>query len=99
MCLSIAKLLCRRGGVVIFTDMKRYTDSDGKAALTFRAVASVRDTELCKRKHKHLSPSLMDKTKSRLAAFFDNDEDESSFPVRRIEPFFLFLRAHYSLLQ
>ena len=30
---------------------------------------------------------LMDKTKSRLAAFFDNDEDDSSFPVRRIELF------------
>lgn len=27
----------------------------------------------------------MDKTKSKLAAFFDKDEDESSFPVRRIE--------------
>lgn len=27
----------------------------------------------------------MDKTKSKLAAFFDNDEEESSFPVRRIE--------------
>jgi hypothetical protein len=37
----------------------------------------------------------MDKTKSRLAAFFDNDEDESSFPVRRIELLFSFLRAHH----
>ncbi|PPQ62946.1 hypothetical protein CVT24_006186 [Panaeolus cyanescens] len=31
---------------------------------------------------------IMDKTKSKLAAFFDNDDDESSFPVRRIELFF-----------
>jgi U2-associated protein SR140 len=34
-----------------------------------------------------------------LAAFFDNDEDESSFPVRRIEILLPFLRAHYSFLQ
>ena len=34
---------------------------------------------------------LMDKTKSRLAAFFDNDEDDSSFPVRRIELLLSFL--------
>jgi hypothetical protein len=27
----------------------------------------------------------MDKTKSKLAAFFDNDDEESSFPVRWIE--------------
>ena len=29
----------------------------------------------------------MDKTKSKLAAFFDNDEEESSFPVRRTKLF------------
>jgi hypothetical protein len=29
----------------------------------------------------------MDKTKSKLAAFFDNDDEESSFPVRRTELF------------
>jgi hypothetical protein len=55
---------------------------------------------LCKRTRQLLlSPFSMDKTKSRLAAFFDNDEDESSFPVRRIELLLLFLRAHYSFPQ
>ena len=31
----------------------------------------------------------MDKTKSKLAAFFDNDDEESSFPVRRTSNFSL----------
>jgi hypothetical protein len=31
----------------------------------------------------------MDKTKSKLAAFFDNDDEETSFLVRRIELFSL----------
>ena len=29
----------------------------------------------------------MDKTKSKLAAFFENDDEESPFPVRRTELF------------
>jgi hypothetical protein len=38
------------------------------------------------------SPTIMDKTKSKLAAFFDNDDEESPFPVRRTElTFTLFL--------
>ena len=40
---------------------------------------------------------FMDKTKSRLAAFFDNDEDDSSFPVRRIELLFSFISRSPSL--
>jgi hypothetical protein len=34
-----------------------------------------------------LPSNVMDKTKSKLAAFFDNDGEESSFPVRRTELF------------
>lgn len=41
----------------------------------------------------------MDKTKTRLAAFFDNDEDDSSFPVRRIELLFPFILAHLYFMQ
>jgi hypothetical protein len=47
----------------------------------------------------HLFTYSMDKTKTRLAAFFDNDEDDSSFPVRRIELLFSFLRAHPHFLR
>ena len=35
----------------------------------------------------YLPSNVMDKTKSKLAAFFDNDSEESSFPVRRTELF------------
>ena len=86
--------------MVIFADMKKRCTARRRQGANIPGRGKCTGPfELCKHKRKHLSPSLMDKTKSRLAAFFDNDEDESSFPVRRIELFFLFLRAHYPFLQ
>lgn len=42
----------------------------------------------------HCSLELMDKTKSKLAAFFDNDDEENSFPVRRTRPSLSRVLAH-----
>lgn len=44
-----------------------------------------------------LSLRAMDKTKSKLAAFFGDDDEEPAFPVRRIRHYSFYVHAHQQL--
>lgn len=73
----------------------------GASSLCSYILPSILQHELSEHHTRLLGPlfsTTMDKTKSKLAAFFDNDDDESSFPVRTENSSSAFIPTHRLLI-